>query len=227
MDRIFSLLNEIKSVISAMSLKVGDKVKNINTECTHYGSEGVVEDIQPLPSDIGYIVSYRTTNSGKTWEQNQVLRKTKDQLALYEEDEDEDEEDKEDESISIEEDFQSYKMDLYHMSMGSLKAIQANVEEILNGAESNESVRKNLTETWLQGKIAVVDDQLRSIHDFVMYADQHDDTSDAGSKPGLWENIRRKKEREGDDYKPAKRGDPDRPDPKQWKKLTKDSKKKK
>ena len=40
------------------------------------------------------------------------------------------------------------------------------------------------------------------------------------SKPGLWDNIRQKKEREGKKYKPAKRGDKDRPDPKQWKNLT-------
>ena len=40
------------------------------------------------------------------------------------------------------------------------------------------------------------------------------------SKPGLWDNIRQKKEREGKKYKPAKRGDKDRPDPKQWKKLS-------
>jgi hypothetical protein len=33
------------------------------------------------------------------------------------------------------------------------------------------------------------------------------------AKPGLWENIRKKKEREGKDYKPAKKGDKDRPDP--------------
>ena len=46
-------------------------------------------------------------------------------------------------------------------------------------------------------------------------------TSDAASKPGLWENIRKKKDREGKKYKPAKPGDPDRPDPEQWKKLTK------
>ena len=39
------------------------------------------------------------------------------------------------------------------------------------------------------------------------------------AKPGLWENIRKKKEREGKDYKPAKKGDPDRPDPKSWKKA--------
>jgi hypothetical protein len=44
----------------------------------------------------------------------------------------------------------------------------------------------------------------------------------AAEKPGLWENIRKKKEREGKDYKPAKPGDPDRPDPKSWKKAQSD-----
>lgn len=39
------------------------------------------------------------------------------------------------------------------------------------------------------------------------------------AKPGLWENIRKKKEREGKKYKPAKRGDKDRPDPEAWKKA--------
>jgi len=39
--------------------------------------------------------------------------------------------------------------------------------------------------------------------------------------PGLWENIRKKRERMGKKYKPARPGDPDRPDPEQWKKLTK------
>tara|TARA_B100001564_G_scaffold173205_1_gene145748 strand:+ start:5727 stop:6353 length:627 start_codon:yes stop_codon:yes gene_type:complete len=39
------------------------------------------------------------------------------------------------------------------------------------------------------------------------------------AKPGLWENIRKKKEREGKDYKPAKKGDKDRPDPEAWKKA--------
>lgn len=40
-------------------------------------------------------------------------------------------------------------------------------------------------------------------------------------KPGLWENIRKKKEREGENYKSAKPGDPDRPDPNSWKKAQK------
>jgi hypothetical protein len=38
-------------------------------------------------------------------------------------------------------------------------------------------------------------------------------------KPGLWDNINKKKEREGKNYKPAKPGDPDRPDPEAFKKA--------
>jgi len=37
------------------------------------------------------------------------------------------------------------------------------------------------------------------------------DKSIASDRPGLWENIRRKKMREGKNYRPAKPGDPDRP----------------
>lgn len=215
MDRIFSILNGVQSVIcgASVAMQVGDRIKNINSECTHFGSEGFVEDIQELPDYMGYIVSYRTTNSGPTWAVNQVLKKTKDQLSLMSEGSNETDE--------IVEEFDEYKNELMGMSVSALKAIKTHVDMILSQFGSNENVRKNLTETWLQGKIAVVDDQLRSIHDFVMYADENDDTSEAGSKPGLWENIRKKKEREGKDYKPAKRGDPDRPDPKQWKRLTK------
>jgi hypothetical protein len=41
----------------------------------------------------------------------------------------------------------------------------------------------------------------------------------AGEKPGLWDNIRKKKEREGKNYKPAKPGDPDRPSKESFKKA--------
>jgi hypothetical protein len=41
----------------------------------------------------------------------------------------------------------------------------------------------------------------------------------AKERPGLWENIRRKKKREGKNYKPAKVGDKDRPSPDAWKKA--------
>lgn len=54
------------------------------------------------------------------------------------------------------------------------------------------------------------------------YYDTEDDNSIeiwdvAIAKPGLWENIRKKRDREGKKYKPAKRGDPDRPSPEAWK----------
>jgi hypothetical protein len=41
------------------------------------------------------------------------------------------------------------------------------------------------------------------------------------AKQGLWDNIRKKKKREGKNYKPAKPGDKDRPDPDSWKKAQK------
>jgi len=45
------------------------------------------------------------------------------------------------------------------------------------------------------------------------YVDFGEETEEyiIGGKPGLWENIRKKKQREGKKYKPAKPGDPDRP----------------
>lgn len=39
------------------------------------------------------------------------------------------------------------------------------------------------------------------------------------NKPGLWENIRKKKKREGKNYKPAKPGDKDRPSKESWDKA--------
>jgi len=114
-----------------------------------------------------------------------------------------------------------YKNDFYNMSIGSLKAIMEHSKHILDNL-NDPNIKENLTAPHLQGMIAVVEDQMRSIHDFVMYVAQSADTSSKESKPGLWENIRKKREREGKDYKPAKRGDKDRPDSEQWKKLTKD-----
>lgn len=144
-----------------------------------------------------------------------------------------------------------YKNDFYQMSVGAIRSIATHANVILQALE-NPSVKEALTESWLQGKIAVTEDYMITIHNFVMfgrtetdtegsikkpkikdmphytYQDKnypgvttHKDTMAQEDKPGLWENIRKKKEREGKSYKPAKPGDPDRPDPKQWKKLTK------
>lgn len=117
-----------------------------------------------------------------------------------------------------------YKQDFYEMSVGSIRAIMNHSANILKAIEANDpKVKNNLTESWLQGKIAITEDYMRTIHDFVMFvSSDDDDTSEAKTdRPGLWENIRKKREREGKNYKPAKPGDKDRPNPEQWKKLTK------
>lgn len=242
------------------------------------------------------------------------------------------------ETESPEMEMMEYKNDFYQMSIGSLKAIMQHSRAIIEALD-NPTVRENLTESWLQGKIAITEDYMRTIHDFVMFvsegkikADSYNDinmfelgpstmknlddlygddeandplnntnaaidalkkahscattmidkvtepmvterltsawnegkidavckgmgelhdyvmnipladddktliskevTTDTDvvtptadtvtiSKPGLWDNIRKKKEREGKNYKPAKPGDKDRPDPETWKKLTK------
>jgi len=126
---------------------------------------------------------------------------------------------------SIEQEMMEYKKDFYDMSVGSLMAIMTHAQKIIDSL-SDPQVAENLTESWLQGKIAITEDYMRTIHDFVKYVPSEDDNSFAGDKPGLWENIRKKKEREGKNYKPAKKGDKDRPDPDAWKKLTDEDKKK-
>lgn len=127
-------------------------------------------------------------------------------------------EDTEEETPEME--LMEYKLDFYNMSVGSLKSIQMNVSNILSALE-NPTVKENLTESWLQGKIAITEDYMRSIHDFVMFVSESSDNVSGGDKPGLWDNIRKKKEREGKNYKPAKPGDKDRPDPDAWKKAQK------
>lgn len=127
--------------------------------------------------------------------------------------------------VSSDEEMDEYKQDFFEMSVGSIKAIMTHSQKILESLD-NPLVRENLTESWLQGKIAITEDYMRTIHDFVMYVSDSDDTSEgSSSKPGLWDNIRKKKEREGKNYKPAKPGDKGRPDPEAWKKLTEKNKK--
>jgi len=116
-----------------------------------------------------------------------------------------------------------YKNDFLEMNIGSLKAIMQHANNILSSID-DPSVKANLTESWLQGKIAITEDYMRTIHDFVKYVPSDDDDSLAGDKMGLWDNIRKKKEKEGKKYRPAKRGDEDRPDPEMWKKLTEGNK---
>lgn len=65
---------------ASMMFKVGDKVKNVNAECKHYGSEGIVKEIRDLPDDMGYAVVYGCTNDGASWKKGDMLGKTEVQL---------------------------------------------------------------------------------------------------------------------------------------------------
>jgi hypothetical protein len=119
-----------------------------------------------------------------------------------------------------------YKYDFYQMSLGSIMSIAKHAQAIVDALE-NPSVKEGLTESWLQGKIAVTEDYMITIHNFLMFGESETDTEGAEAAknlPGLWENIRKKKEKMGKKYKPAKPGDKDRPNPEQWKKLTKKDK---
>lgn len=127
------------------------------------------------------------------------------------------------EKETVEQEMMEYKNDFFEMSTGSIKSIMTHAQNILNALDQ-QSVKENLTESWLQGKIAVTEDYMITIHNFVMFGPSETDTEAAENRPGLWENIRKKRERMGKNYKPAKPGDKARPDSDQWKKLTKDNK---
>ena len=121
-----------------------------------------------------------------------------------------------------EESLNEYKKDFLEMSVGSLNSIMRNAQSILMSLD-DEKIKNNLTESWLQGKIAITEDYMTTIHDFVKFSPSDDDTEDM-TPASLWENIRKKKLREGKNYKPAKPGDPDRPSPEALKRAQKKSK---
>jgi hypothetical protein len=78
---MFNKENEEMEESEASSMfKVGDKVKNINAQCKHYGSEGTVKEIRDLPEDMGYAVVYECTNDGVSWKKGDTLGKTEIQL---------------------------------------------------------------------------------------------------------------------------------------------------
>ena len=78
------------------------------------------------------------------------------------------------------------------------------------------------TEELNEANFVVPDDE-----DYIDFGEKTEEWDISEAKPGLWENIRKKKEREGKNYKPAKPGDKDRPKPDAWKKAQKPKKKKK
>lgn len=74
---------------------------------------------------------------------------------------------------------EEYKQDFIDMNIGSLKSILTNAQSILDSL-SDPDVKKNLTASWLQGKIAVTEEYMKTIHDYVKFAPVDDDKSVAG-----------------------------------------------
>lgn len=123
------------------------------------------------------------------------------------------------EVLKAEKKLTEYKKDFLEMNVGALTSIMKNAEQILASLD-DPKIKENLTESWLQGKIAITEDYMTTIHDFVKFSPAEDDKEDM-APASLWENIRKKKLREGKKYRPAKPGDKDRPNKDAWKKAQK------
>jgi len=61
-----------------------------------------------------------------------------------------------------------YKRDLYEMAVASIMSIKSHAEVVL-GALNDLNVQENLTETWMQGKLAIAEDYVVSVHNYVMF----------------------------------------------------------
>ena len=112
---------------------------------------------------------------------------------------------------------QEENIDFLKANTEALASIVNDVQNILSSLEE-ESVQSHLTEAWLQGKISEAQDYMKTIHDFVKFDPENDDEKNM-TPASLWENIRKKKLREGKKYKPAKPGDKDRPNKEAWKRA--------
>ncbi len=66
------------------NMQEGMRVLNVNANCKHFGSEGIVKEIKDLDNDMGKVVAYEVTNSGTNFKQGDILTKTIDQLNLLE-----------------------------------------------------------------------------------------------------------------------------------------------
>ena len=74
-------------------VKVGDKIKNINPDCEHHGTEGVIKKIKSRPEEgsskvknihniPGSDVEYQVTNDTKNAQKGDRLKKSLDQIEI-------------------------------------------------------------------------------------------------------------------------------------------------
>lgn len=85
------------------------------------------------------------------------------------------------EKESVEKEMMEYKNDFFQMSLGSIKSIAKHAQAIIQAVETG-SVKEGLTESWLQGKIAVTEDYMITIHNFLMFGKTETDTEASEKK---------------------------------------------
>ena len=61
---------------------VGDRIINVNPQCKHYLSKGIVTDVEDLPDEKGTTATYIVINRGDNYGEGDLLTKTLDQLDL-------------------------------------------------------------------------------------------------------------------------------------------------
>jgi len=250
MDRFKNLLQGVEQELSRSQeiseISLGNMVKNMDASCAYYGSVGEVEAIDIFPEPMGRVVSYKAINRGENWSVGQSIKKNAKYLSVSTDFSNDDSRNTEYNNLPImAEDMEPVEKNIDEflgMALTALKSIAIHAKHLYNSVDDPKVV-EHLTEAWVLAKIAVMQDQMGDIHDFVMFSESENepvensndpsmvmsmtnDESDpveaqTAKRPGLWDNIRKKKEREGKKYRPAKPGDKDRPDSDQWKKLTK------
>lgn len=140
--------------------------------------------------------------------------------------------------------------EFHQIAVSYLVGMQHKIGELLDNMK-NPSAAEKLTKPWVQSKITLAVDYIGCVHDYLMFSrepadtEQQPDVADKivepdpehlndytvtypyntmEAKDGLWDNIRKKREREGKNYKPAKTQKEGRPDSETWKELTKKKK---
>lgn len=147
-----------------------------------------------------------------------------------------------------------YKEEFYEMAVSSLVTIKAKIDALLGSIEKTEVCHRlttpwvqgkitlaedylNVVHDFVMFSAETSDKEVKDVNDTddaeLMVEDDLDHLSEYAptapvntmeAKDGLWDNIRKKKEREGKNYKPAKTKKDGRPDSEMWKKLTKKDK---
>ena len=85
-----------------------------------------------------------------------------------------------------------------------------------------EHIQEHFSETGYTEELTEANFVVPAEEDYIDFGEETEEWDIAAERPGLWENIRRKKQREGDKYRPAKPGDPDRPTQDQLKRAQSD-----